>query len=565
MASKTLFTPIASTTIKFDSGPVYGSNGSDFLDLHRHTATSVYTFGGNDFVILDGKADYDVDLGSGNDILIVNGSGAVTADGGSGNDSFIVNEFDNHHFDGGADRDAMTFLGLDHGIRVNFDAGIVGNHPLAPTEFMTIENIEVIHGTDYGDVFSTTDAALDVYAEGGDDKVYGGNAADRVRGGDGDDDIWLGDGDDAGWGGSRHDYIWGGKGDDWISGEDGRDTLSGGLGDDIVLGGDDDDLLSGNAGSDYVDGGDGADYVIGTHHDDQSNDTFKGGNHGAGVNDGVETDADTIDYRYATGSGYFDAELGQVQGEAAGIPIVEQSGPFTITTEFIDTISGFERIIGTDFDDTFRGADDPLVDEWFYGRAGNDRFIASKGDDNFDGDTLPGVGQSVGNDTVDYGNYGGSIELDLAAAFGTARDFASGGEWTHTYRGIENAVGSDFNDILTGDGAANRLEGRGGFDVLTGGAASDTFVFDGDAGDIGYDRVTDFDVEEDILELAGLVRTDGTAIDSFADLDTNGDGVIDGADSTAVSWSGNTALLLQDGVIELQGVSGLTEDDIVFA
>ena len=46
-----------------------------------------------------------------------------------------------------------------------------------------------------------------------------------------------------------------------------------------------------------------------------------------------------------------------------------------------------------------------------------------------------------------------------------------------TYKGIENLLGSAFNDKLTGDNGANTLIGGLGKDTLTGGAANDTFVF----------------------------------------------------------------------------------------
>lgn len=41
---------------------------------------------------------------------------------------------------------------------------------------------------------------------------------------------------------------------------------------------------------------------------------------------------------------------------------------------------------------------------------------------------------------------------------------------------IENAIGGSANDVLTGNQAANRLDGRGGADSMTGGAGNDVFV-----------------------------------------------------------------------------------------
>ncbi|MEP6791109.1 MAG: DUF4214 domain-containing protein, partial [Ramlibacter sp.] len=44
---------------------------------------------------------------------------------------------------------------------------------------------------------------------------------------------------------------------------------------------------------------------------------------------------------------------------------------------------------------------------------------------------------------------------------------------------IENAVGSDFDDVLTGNELANRLTGGGGSDRIDGGDGSDTAVYEG--------------------------------------------------------------------------------------
>lgn len=43
---------------------------------------------------------------------------------------------------------------------------------------------------------------------------------------------------------------------------------------------------------------------------------------------------------------------------------------------------------------------------------------------------------------------------------------------------IENAVGSGGRDVLVGNDAANRLDGRGDLDIMTGGAGNDTYVID---------------------------------------------------------------------------------------
>ncbi len=58
------------------------------------------------------------------------------------------------------------------------------------------------------------------------------------------------------------------------------------------------------------------------------------------------------------------------------------------------------------------------------------------------------------------------------------------------------------NDHLTGGPGNDIISGGGGDDVLTGGGGSDTFVFGGV--DTGRDQITDFDQQNDIIDLSAL-------------------------------------------------------------
>jgi Ca2+-binding RTX toxin-like protein len=57
-------------------------------------------------------------------------------------------------------------------------------------------------------------------------------------------------------------------------------------------------------------------------------------------------------------------------------------------------------------------------------------------------------------------------------ATGTASDGLGG---TDTLISIEQAAGGAFNDSITGDAQANRLEGGGGNDTITGGGGTDAY------------------------------------------------------------------------------------------
>ena len=93
-------------------------------------------------------------------------------------------------------------------------------------------------------------------------------------------------------------------------------------------------------------------------------------------------------------------------------------------------------------------------------------------------------------------------------------------------------AGSEFNDILTGNGGNNTLDGRGGNDVLsgnggndtlTGGTGSDIFVFkvgvgDGNTPPSNNDTITDFSHSDgDRIDLRSI-----SSIYSLTDLLSHG-------------------------------------------
>ena len=132
------------------------------------------------------------------------------------------------------------------------------------------------------------------------------------------------------------------------------------------------------------------------------------------------------------------------------------------------------------------------------GGKGNDVLIGRGG-----ADKLIGGG---GIDTVNYAASAGGIGVALAFHLG------SGGDATgDRLFGIENVIGSAFEDEIAGNGIANRLSGgkgddllagRGGRDILTGGAGADHFLFDVNPdGSNNIVRITDFVHAIDKIEL----------------------------------------------------------------
>jgi aryl-phospho-beta-D-glucosidase BglC (GH1 family) len=137
-------------------------------------------------------------------------------------------------------------------------------------------------------------------------------------------------------------------------------------------------------------------------------------------------------------------------------------------------------------------------DDWVDSGFGNDWLNGSGGADQLNG--------GAGIDMVSYHWSGAGVDVDLSRAVQNFGD-AHGDRLT----GIEQVAGSAHDDVLSGDWAANFLNGNdgndvlngaGGADVLTGGGGNDRFVFDV-AENANGDRITDFGWG-DILDLSGI-------------------------------------------------------------
>ena len=120
---------------------------------------------------------------------------------------------------------------------------------------------------------------------------------------------------------------------------------------------------------------------------------------------------------------------------------------------------------------------------------GNDTLEGGLGDDQ-----LWGGG---GSDTASYANASGAVPVSLFNGGGGSSSGADGNDQLHD---IENAVGSAFNDALTGNGGANVLDGGDGNDGLVGGGGDDTLLggsgndfFNGGFGNDAIDGGTGFD------------------------------------------------------------------------
>ncbi|MCG8564040.1 MAG: hypothetical protein MI747_03060, partial [Desulfobacterales bacterium] len=108
-------------------------------------------------------------------------------------------------------------------------------------------------------------------------------------------------------------------------------------------------------------------------------------------------------------------------------------------------------------------------------------------------DTLSG---GAGSDTILFAGDAATsqgVTIDLLTGLGRGAD-AQG----DTYTGIENVVGTAFDDTLTGDNTGNRLEGGAGNDLLSGLGGDDTLVSSG-----GDDRLSGGE-GSDIFSITGI-------------------------------------------------------------
>ncbi len=113
------------------------------------------------------------------------------------------------------------------------------------------------------------------------------------------------------------------------------------------------------------------------------------------------------------------------------------------------------------------------------GGAGDDTFVVGLGGGSFDG--------GAGTDTIDYSNAGAGATVNLNLATAQAAGVNVG---AIAISHVENIVGTDFSDTLTGNASDNVFEGGRGNDVIDGGGGNDTVSFQNIPLDSGATGVT---------------------------------------------------------------------------
>jgi Ca2+-binding RTX toxin-like protein len=429
---------------------------------------NVYGSAGPDLIVGDG-ADNWLEGGAGND-GIYGGAGNDTLFGGAGAD----------YLNGQSGSDTISYLGSPNVVQVDLWNHVGHAGDAEGDTFIDIENVVGSAGADLligddGDNRIEGGAGNDgIYGNAGNDTLIGGVGADYLNGQSGIDtvsyassanvvqvDLWnhVGHAGDA-----EGDTL---LGIENVIGSAGADLLIGDDGDNRIEGGAGDDGIYGNAGNDTIVGGAGSELIFG----------------GAGIDIAVFS-ASRQNYQLSYDSA---AAVFVVTDLRAGSP------------DGTDRLTGIETLRFADRDINLIGgtaANDQLTGtsghDWIAGGAGDDLIWGAAGDDVLDGgdgynNLVGGAGADVyrggpGNDIANlYWLAPGSPDLTGVTANLADPSQNTGAAAGDSYSGIDWLVGTQVNDVLTGDGNVNTISGYEGNDVIAGGGGDD-WLFGG-AGD----------------------------------------------------------------------------------
>jgi Ca2+-binding RTX toxin-like protein len=593
------------TVVVVRAGNNINVNGSQCDDATVSNTNNIANSGvtnGNDTFTIDLSggpftADFDLDLGTGNgDSLTIVGSSIVDPlDPFAADDSIAV-------FDGAVRR-------VDADLNATDAASVDGVETVRAN---TGTGDDTVDGS--GLTLAVPTVAFSVDGGAGDDWILGSEGGDTLNGGDGSDTIDVSasgvgatvnlqgtqtsTGADIGsdalsnfeniWGSLFADTLTGDQNDNWITPSDGNDVVNGGAGNDTV---DYEDAGSGvtvdlSVTAAQATGGSGSDTLSNFENVNGSdnNDTLTGDLNdnvlgvGTGGNDAVNGAAgfDIVDYSWVTPTINLHVDL-----SVATVQDVNSGGGTKN-----DTLTNLEGAWGGDGNDTFLGTSG---DNEFDGGAGSDRIDYSNsgtavnidltgeaasgaGSDSLFGfenatgsgfdDTIEGtygataaeannaLDGGLGNDTVSFSQAAAGVSASLGA--GTA----GGGAGTDTIANFEGVIGSAFNDTLAGSAGNNTFDGGAGDDSIDGGLGTDTSDYSGSAVAIDANLLVGTVVGDGTDTVASIENVNGSAFDdTFAGDDGNNrfDGGA-GVDTISYQLSGSPVIIdLATGVATGQG------------
>jgi trimeric autotransporter adhesin len=439
------------------------------------TADDLSGAGGNDTLAglggddrLDGgTGDDTLEGGGGNDNLLA-GAGNDTLDGGGGDDALLAGDGNDtlrggmglNAVDGGAGTDTISYDNAAAGVRID----LMNRRAEGAGRTDSLLGIENAIGSGFDDILIGDLTENTLVGGAGDDVLADalGVGADALDGGEGNDTASYADASIVS-GGVKVDLAIGGPQSPQRGGA--ADTL---ISIENLIGSWASDVLKGDGGANRLMGSEGGDILMGRGGDD--------------ILDG--------------GNGF---DMASYAEASAGVTVdLAIAGPQS-TGEGTDTLISIEDVTGSAFADTLMGTAGWNV---LIGGAGDDVLAGRGGGDRLEGDE--------GVDTVSYADASGRVQVDLSSASG----WFPGMGVSDQLSGIENVIGTAFDDRITGDAGSNALRGEAGNDMLggglghdklTGGGGSDIFDFNALAesgiGAGSRDLITDFQRGVDEIDL----------------------------------------------------------------
>jgi Ca2+-binding RTX toxin-like protein len=468
---------------------INGTPNDDFLNGTSSDDT-ISAFAGNDLVnagagndTVDGGDGHDNLRGEGGNDILLGGSGDDYLRGGPGDDLI----------DGGAGLDRVAFFTATSGIAVDLRIQGVAQNTLLGMD--TLVGIEHASGTEFADLIQGNDGDNWLWGENGDDTInaFGGNDLAEVGpgtviadGGTGNDtlSVWA---NDAALAGATVSLLLQGAAQATGIGSmtiTGFENLSGSSGNDSLTGDGGANLLAGDVGNDLLAGGAG-------------NDTLYGDGrvivdvHGTGTSGPITTYADVtaIDPLLVDGDDVLEGGDGDDSlwggggndtasyAGAGGGQFVSLTSGFSSGAAGDDDLHSIENVIGSAFEDQLLGNSGAnslsggAGHDYIRGIGGNDMLAGGNGDDY--------LGGGFGDDILDGGAGFDRVAFYHDAVAGVTVDLniqgvaQNTGQGMDTLIGIEHASGTDFDDVLIGNGGDNWLWGEGGNDTFAAGLGND--------------------------------------------------------------------------------------------
>jgi Ca2+-binding RTX toxin-like protein len=435
-------------SLRAGEGSRRGKNKKDILKLAKDDQGKEIK-GISSFEHLEGSNFSDNLEGDRQDNIIRGLAGDDTIDAGDGKDT-LIGGVGGDRLDGGVGEDWADYSDSPAFVNVNLATAIGLNGHAAGDTFVQnsgVATVENLRGSRYEDILS---------GDAGNNKIAPGlsnRQIDLVDGGLGNDLLMIdysindfGTGVTGGFQGDAFGYLSRNTSNngtvlDAVSfvnidrllliGTIKADQVTGGSGDDVLLPGAGDDVIDGGSGNDEIRGDDGNDILIGG----VGADTLDGGN-------GWDKTS------YITSPLWVSIDL------VAGVAY--SGGDFSLA----DKLISLEEVEGSLYNDVLTGNDEA---NYFNGSDGDD-FLVGRGG----ADTLNGA---AGTDRSYYVTSPAAVNINLKN--GTAYGGDAEGDILIS---IEDLVGSDYDDILSGNNQGNVMTGGEGNDLLQGDDGNDILI-----------------------------------------------------------------------------------------